>query len=85
MINFVQYIGSKYNYIWISTSLVRGVLATLICLRQVDLKALITYSSVAHIGIVLSCLVTITYIGICGSYTLIIAYFHHYVHRRFFV
>uniref|UniRef100_A0A1B0FBX3 NADH:ubiquinone reductase (H(+)-translocating) n=1 Tax=Glossina morsitans morsitans TaxID=37546 RepID=A0A1B0FBX3_GLOMM len=67
----------EWNYIKIT---IRGVLATLICLRQVDLKALIAYSSVAHIGIVLSCVVTITYIGICASYTLIIAYFHHYVY-----
>ncbi|KAI8114720.1 NADH-ubiquinone oxidoreductase chain 4 [Lucilia cuprina] len=54
--------------------LVGGVLVRLICLRQTDLKALIAYSSVAHIGIVLAGLITLTYIGICGSYTLIIAH-----------
>ena len=47
---------------------------SLICLRQTDLKALIAYSSVAHIGIVLAGLITLTYMGICGSYTLIIAH-----------
>lgn len=74
VIRFIQFVGLKYNYIWISISLVGGVLVSLICLRQVDLKALIAYSSVAHIGIVLSGLITIRYIGICGSYTLIIAH-----------
>lgn len=74
VIGFIQLMGMKFNYIWISIRLVGGVLVRLICLRQVDLKALIAYSSVAHIGIVLSGLITITYIGICGAYTLIIAH-----------
>ncbi|NJI29758.1 hypothetical protein HBI98_21545 [Aeromonas veronii] len=41
--------------------MVGGVLIRLICLRQTDLKALIAYSSVAHIGIVLRGLLTLTY------------------------
>lgn len=71
---FLQILGFKYNYLFIRIRLVGGVLVSLICLRQTDLKALIAYSSVAHIGIVLRGLITITYIGICGSYTLIIAH-----------
>jgi NADH-ubiquinone oxidoreductase chain 4 len=39
-----------------------------------DLKALIAYSSVAHMGIVLAGLMTLTIWGISGSYTLIIAH-----------
>ena len=54
--------------------MIGGVLVSLICLRQTDLKALIAYSSVAHMGIVLGGLITITYWGLCGSYTLIIAH-----------
>nr|UEK75605.1 NADH dehydrogenase subunit 4 [Epistrophe lamellata] len=71
---FLQILGFKYNYLFISISLVGGVLVSLICLRQTDLKALIAYSSVAHMGIVLSGLMTMTYMGICGSYTLMIAH-----------
>lgn len=71
---FLQLLGIKFNVIWIRIRLVGGVLVSLICLRQTDLKALIAYSSVAHIGIVLAGLITINYIGICGSYTLIIAH-----------
>uniref|UniRef100_D3TL98 NADH-ubiquinone oxidoreductase chain 4 n=2 Tax=Glossina morsitans TaxID=7394 RepID=D3TL98_GLOMM len=74
VMGFIQLMGMKFNYIWISISLVGGVLVSLICLRQVDLKALIAYSSVAHMGIVLSGLMTITYMGICGAYTLMIAH-----------
>nr|YP_010701673.1 NADH dehydrogenase subunit 4 [Scaeva affinis]WCJ53234.1 NADH dehydrogenase subunit 4 [Scaeva affinis] len=71
---FLQILGFKYNYLFMSISLVGGVLVSLICLRQTDLKALIAYSSVAHMGIVLSGLMTMTYWGICGSYTLMIAH-----------
>nr|YP_010022727.1 NADH dehydrogenase subunit 4 [Polleniopsis mongolica]QOP39575.1 NADH dehydrogenase subunit 4 [Polleniopsis mongolica]QXG15708.1 NADH dehydrogenase subunit 4 [Polleniopsis mongolica] len=71
---FLQFMGLKFNFIWISISLVGGVLVSLICLCQTDLKALIAYSSVAHMGIVLSGLMTMTYMGICGSYTLMIAH-----------
>nr|YP_009561689.1 NADH dehydrogenase subunit 4 [Scopura longa]QAT19800.1 NADH dehydrogenase subunit 4 [Scopura longa] len=66
--------GLKFNFVWISISLIGGVLVSLICLRQTDLKALIAYSSVAHMGIVLGGLMTMTYWGFCGSFTLMIAH-----------
>nr|QLY90001.1 NADH dehydrogenase subunit 4 [Spelobia clunipes] len=72
--SFIQLMGLKFNFIWISISLVGGVLISLVCLRQTDLKALIAYSSVAHMGIVLAGLMTLTYWGLCGSYTLMIAH-----------
>nr|WHN78740.1 NADH dehydrogenase subunit 4 [Panzeria anthophila] len=71
---FLQLMGLKFNFIWVSISLIGGVLVSLICLCQTDLKALIAYSSVAHMGIVLSGLMTLSYMGICGSYTLMIAH-----------
>nr|UFQ24264.1 NADH dehydrogenase subunit 4 [Anopheles albitarsis] len=74
MFSLLQMSGVKYNYWWISISLVGGVLISLICLRQTDLKALIAYSSVAHMGIVLSGLLTLTYWGLTGSYALMIAH-----------
>lgn len=72
--NFLSLRGFIFNYWWISISLVGGVLVRFICLRQTDLKALIAYSSVAHIGIVLGGLMTISYWGFNGSFTLIIAH-----------
>ncbi|YP_010419913.1 NADH dehydrogenase subunit 4 (mitochondrion) [Anopheles maculipalpis] len=74
MFNLLQISGMKYNYWWISISLVGGVLISLVCLRQTDLKALIAYSSVAHMGIVLSGLLTMSYWGLTGSYALMIAH-----------
>nr|QHD47990.1 NADH dehydrogenase subunit 4 [Indonemoura auriformis] len=66
--------GLNFNFVWVSISLVGGVLVSLMCLRQTDLKALIAYSSVAHMGIVLGGLMTMTYWGFCGSFTLMIAH-----------
>ena len=66
--------GIKFNYWFISISLVGGVLISLMCLRQIDIKGLIAYSSVAHIGIVLRGLLSLTYWGLRGSYTLMIAH-----------
>nr|YP_010621001.1 NADH dehydrogenase subunit 4 [Periplaneta constricta]WAX39384.1 NADH dehydrogenase subunit 4 [Periplaneta constricta] len=65
---------SMLNYIWISISLVGGVIVSLICMRQTDLKSLIAYSSVAHMGIVIGGLMTLNYWGFCGSYILMIAH-----------
>nr|YP_009487844.1 NADH dehydrogenase subunit 4 [Anopheles nimbus]AWB98935.1 NADH dehydrogenase subunit 4 [Anopheles nimbus] len=74
MFSLLEISGLKYNYWFISISLVGGVLVSLICLRQTDLKALIAYSSVAHMGIVLSGLLTLSYWGMTGSYALMIAH-----------
>jgi NADH-ubiquinone oxidoreductase chain 4 len=54
--------------------LVGGVLVRLICIRQTDLKSLVAYSSVAHMGIVISGIITMSYWGFCGSYILMIAH-----------
>jgi NADH-ubiquinone oxidoreductase chain 4 len=53
---------------------VGGILISLVCLRQTDLKALIAYSSVAHIGVVLGGIITFSFWGLRGSYTLMIAH-----------
>nr|URX53507.1 NADH dehydrogenase subunit 4 [Longicaputermes sinaicus]URX53533.1 NADH dehydrogenase subunit 4 [Longicaputermes sinaicus]URX53559.1 NADH dehydrogenase subunit 4 [Longicaputermes sinaicus] len=62
------------GFIWVSVSLVGGVLVSLICMRQTDLKSLIAYSSVAHMGIVIGGIMTMSYWGFCGSFTLMIAH-----------
>nr|WAB69691.1 NADH dehydrogenase subunit 4 [Coelophthinia sp. 1 JPL-2022a] len=72
--SFLIILGLSFNFIWIGISVVGGFIVSLICLRQMDLKALIAYSSVAHMGIVLSGLMTLTFWGLCGSYTLMIAH-----------
>lgn len=71
---FLSLIGINFNFWWVSISLLGGVLISLICLRQIDIKAIIAYSSVAHIGIVLRGLMTLSYWGFSGAYALIIAH-----------
>nr|URX52697.1 NADH dehydrogenase subunit 4 [Glyptotermes sp. 1 AB-2022a] len=64
----------NFGFIWISISLIGGVLVSLICMRQTDLKSLIAYSSVAHMGLVIGGIMTFSYWGFCGSFTLMIAH-----------
>lgn len=71
---FLRYMGVELNFWWVSIRLLGGVIIRLVCLRQIDIKALIAYSSVAHMGIVLRGLITLRYWGFNGSYTLIIAH-----------
>nr|YP_010166603.1 NADH dehydrogenase subunit 4 [Hydroporus analis]QRV62694.1 NADH dehydrogenase subunit 4 [Hydroporus analis] len=66
--------GKFWSPLFISISLVGGFLVSIICLRQTDLKILIAYSSVAHMGMVLGGIMTLNYWGFCGSYTMMIAH-----------
>nr|YP_009114939.1 NADH dehydrogenase subunit 4 [Acroneuria hainana]AIX03644.1 NADH dehydrogenase subunit 4 [Acroneuria hainana] len=70
----LAYSGLSFNFVWVGVSLVGGVLVSLVCLRQTDLKALVAYSSVAHMGIVLGGLMTLTTWGFSGAFTLMIAH-----------
>lgn len=54
-------VGVKVNYVFVIIRIVGGFLVSLICLRQIDIKALIAYSSVAHIGLVLRGIITLSY------------------------
>ena len=51
-----------------------GFIVRLVCLRQIDLKSLIAYSSVAHIGLVLAGLITINLWGLEAGLTLMVAH-----------
>nr|YP_009526715.1 NADH dehydrogenase subunit 4 [Meloimorpha japonica]AXY63919.1 NADH dehydrogenase subunit 4 [Meloimorpha japonica] len=64
----------NYNYIWISVSLIGGFLVSLLCLRQVDIKSLIAYSSVSHMGIALCGMMTVNMWGLCGGYMMMISH-----------
>jgi NADH dehydrogenase subunit M (EC 1.6.5.3) len=59
LINLFLTIGIKYIFIFIIIRLVGGFFISLICLRQRDIKSLIAYSSVAHIGLVLAGIITL--------------------------
>nr|YP_010882162.1 NADH dehydrogenase subunit 4 [Marmessoidea bispina]WID87076.1 NADH dehydrogenase subunit 4 [Marmessoidea bispina] len=66
--------GMSYNYFLISIGLVGGLLISFVCLRQSDLKSLIAYSSIIHMGLVFCGIMSLNYWGIYGSLILMIAH-----------
>uniref|UniRef100_A0AB39A6Q6 NADH-ubiquinone oxidoreductase chain 4 n=1 Tax=Demicryptochironomus spatulatus TaxID=3231394 RepID=A0AB39A6Q6_9DIPT len=67
-------ISVKLNIFWIILSLVGGGLVSIVCLRQIDLKALVAYSSVVHMSLVIGGLMVLLSWGWGFSYALMIAH-----------
>jgi NADH-ubiquinone oxidoreductase chain 4 len=57
-----------------SLAIIGAVLSSLICLRQPDLKSLIAYSSIGHIGILVAGVASLTRWGLIGALLIIIAH-----------
>lgn len=74
LIIIFQFIGIKFNIIFIIISIIGGCIISLVCLRQNDIKSLIAYSSVAHIRIVIGGVIRINYWGLIGSLGIIVAH-----------
>nr|YP_010470885.1 NADH dehydrogenase subunit 4 [Cteniopinus ruber]UVF38386.1 NADH dehydrogenase subunit 4 [Cteniopinus ruber] len=73
MVIFME-LGMKINIFFISLSLIGGFYVSLICMRQSDMKSLIAYSSVSHMGLVLSGILTLNYWGMGGSLAMMVAH-----------
>jgi NADH-ubiquinone oxidoreductase chain 4 len=58
----------------ISVALIGAILSSIICLRQADLKSLIAYSSVGHIGILVAGVISLTNWGFMGALLIMIAH-----------
>nr|YP_009185848.1 NADH dehydrogenase subunit 4 [Gabronthus thermarum]ALO70577.1 NADH deshydrogenase subunit 4 [Gabronthus thermarum] len=67
-------LGMKINFIMIVISLIGGMFVSFICIRQTDIKSLIAYSSVAHMGLVLGGIMTLNYWGLCGALVMMLAH-----------
>nr|YP_010953294.1 NADH dehydrogenase subunit 4 [Psilochorema bidens]WMQ76544.1 NADH dehydrogenase subunit 4 [Psilochorema bidens] len=74
VLSMMEFVGLSYGIIWVSISLLGGLMLSLICFLQIDLKSLIAYSSVVHMSLVLSGMMTYMYWGYCGSYVLMIGH-----------
>lgn len=57
-----------------SLALIGAIITSLICLRQTDIKSLIAYSSVGHIGLIIAGLLSNSQTGIYGALAIIIAH-----------
>nr|YP_009343069.1 NADH dehydrogenase subunit 4 [Pacifastacus leniusculus]APS87296.1 NADH dehydrogenase subunit 4 [Pacifastacus leniusculus] len=60
-------INKMFSFMWVGVSIFGGGLVSILCLRQVDMKSLIAYSSVAHMSLVLSGLIVFSWWGMNGA------------------
>nr|YP_009485638.1 NADH dehydrogenase subunit 4 [Tapeinus singularis]AVZ00774.1 NADH dehydrogenase subunit 4 [Tapeinus singularis] len=72
--NFIYEFGYSYNSFIIGLSLYGSFLVGVLCLCQVDIKSLIAYSSVAHMGLVICGIFSCNVWGLCGSLVLMIGH-----------
>nr|UPL65863.1 NADH dehydrogenase subunit 4 [Onymocoris hackeri] len=71
---FFYYWSLNYNYILITISLLGICYVSFMCLYQVDMKSLIAYSSVSHMGLVICGLLTNSTWGFFGSVVMMLAH-----------
>nr|ASA69170.1 NADH dehydrogenase subunit 4 [Clavigralla tomentosicollis] len=69
---FIKFI--EFNYFWIILSLFGSFMVGFLCLSQVDIKSMIAYSSVAHMGLVIGGIMTCCSYGLWGSLLLMIGH-----------
>nr|AUQ23316.1 NADH dehydrogenase subunit 4 [Pachyrhinus yasumatsui] len=67
-------IGLKINIFILILSLVGGIFVSLVCIRQSDMKSLIAYSSVSHMGLALSGIMTMNLWGFWGALGMMLAH-----------
>nr|QCI09191.1 NADH dehydrogenase subunit 4 [Geotomus sp. FS-2019] len=71
---FLMDYSINYNYFWIGLSLFGSFMLGLLCMSQVDMKSLIAYSSVAHMGLVICGIMSCNYVGFLGSLVLMLGH-----------
>lgn len=74
IIIILNYINKIISPLIISISLVGGVITSIICLRQSDIKSLIAYSSIGHIALMLAGALSGTKIGIQARISIMLAH-----------
>nr|QZR91900.1 NADH dehydrogenase subunit 4 [Mileewa rufivena] len=65
---------NSFSYIWYSISIFGSVLISMVCFIQSDMKCLIAYSSVVHMGMCLLGFLTMTKLGLLGGYLMMIGH-----------
>nr|AOY40002.1 NADH dehydrogenase subunit 4 [Hypothenemus sp. BMNH 1040235] len=67
-------LGTKLNFFFILIFMVGAVVISLVCVRQSDLKMLIAYSSVAHMGVAAAGILTLNLWGAWGGLLMMLAH-----------
>nr|YP_005353016.1 NADH dehydrogenase subunit 4 [Philanthus triangulum]AET62616.1 NADH dehydrogenase subunit 4 [Philanthus triangulum]QNV11910.1 NADH dehydrogenase subunit 4 [Philanthus triangulum] len=70
MINYLI----EFNNLIISISLYGCLILSITCINQVDLKVLVAYSSIVHMGLMLGGMMTLFKLGILGGYLMMISH-----------
>nr|YP_010118999.1 NADH dehydrogenase subunit 4 [Lycocerus asperipennis]QQY97882.1 NADH dehydrogenase subunit 4 [Lycocerus asperipennis] len=68
------FIINDLSIIFISLSLIGSLIVSFICLVQSDMKALIAYSSVSHMGLVLAGIFSFSLWGVTGAFIMMLAH-----------
>nr|YP_009000433.1 NADH dehydrogenase subunit 4 [Otobius megnini]AHF21634.1 NADH dehydrogenase subunit 4 [Otobius megnini]AIZ58590.1 NADH dehydrogenase subunit 4 [Otobius megnini]UYB78413.1 NADH dehydrogenase subunit 4 [Otobius megnini] len=71
---FLKEMLKSWGFLMMSISLVGGIFVGLICLCQIDVKSLIAYSSVSHMGLSLSGIMSMSGWGLYGSMIMMIGH-----------
>nr|UZC55631.1 NADH dehydrogenase subunit 4 [Procambarus clarkii] len=66
--------NKMFSWVWVGISVLGGVFVSILCLRQVDMKSLIAYSSVAHMSLVLGGLVVFSWWGMNGAVIIMVGH-----------
>nr|YP_009104689.1 NADH dehydrogenase subunit 4 [Damithrax spinosissimus]AIT75856.1 NADH dehydrogenase subunit 4 [Damithrax spinosissimus] len=74
ILSLFQSSNKELSWVFMSMGLIGGAMVSLMCLRQVDMKSLIAYSSVAHMGLVLCGVVTFSYWGFSGGVVVMVGH-----------
>jgi len=70
------FLGSLFRFFGflVSLGILGGILGCLVCLRQVDLKSFVAYSSICHMGFGLAGLMSGAYHGFLGGVLMIVGH-----------
>nr|UOU85066.1 NADH dehydrogenase subunit 4 [Micropterna sequax] len=74
VLKILSYLNMSFNYYLITLSMLGGLIVSLMCFFQIDMKALVAYSSVVHMGLMLGGLLTQTCWGVSGAYLVMIGH-----------
>ncbi len=69
-----QEVNKRFCWLWVRLGIVGGVYISLMCIRQVDIKSLISYSSVVHIRLVLCGVIIFSWWGLAGRVILMVGH-----------
>nr|ALO64417.1 NADH dehydrogenase subunit 4 [Lasioglossum fulvicorne] len=74
MMLMFMFLFMKLKFYIIIMSLLGSVILSGACLRQMDMKILVAYSSVIHMGVLISSMLTLFKISVVGGYLIMVAH-----------